>query len=346
MQREQGAGYVVTGHHADDQVETVLLRFLRGSGPAGLAGMAAAGPGNLVRPLLPFRKAELGAWLTSRAPDARPCLDAANLSLAHDRSWLRTVVLPLLSQRFPDVAERILVGQRQAAEDRAAWGHLVIADRDLALRRLPDGIEVARAPVARYDKALSAALLRALARTAGHRIGEARTERLRRLAATAASGRRVDLGDGWIAETAFDRLVIRRPSPAPSGELAVTLGTEAERGEARWGDWCITWQAAAAGATRRVEWTTWVTPGPLAVRAGRSGERVRPLGGVGRRAVRRLLMEARVPRIERSAYPVVLRGADIVWIPGVCRSDRALPRAGEPGLRLDAQRAGRRAADR
>jgi tRNA(Ile)-lysidine synthase len=255
-------------------------------------------------------------------------------------------VLPLLSQRFPDVAERILVGQRQAAEDRAAWGHLVIADRDLQLRRLPDGIEVARAPVARYDKALSAALLRALARTAGHRIGEARTERLRRLAATAASGRRVDLGDGWIAETAFDRLVIRRPSPAPSGELAVTLGTEAERGEARWGDWCITWHAAAAGETRRAEWATWVTAGPLAVRAGQPGERIRPLGGVGRRAVRRLLMEARVPRIERSAYPVVLRGADIVWIPGVCRSDRALPRAGEPGLRLDAQRAGRRAADR
>jgi tRNA(Ile)-lysidine synthase len=345
MQDAVGARYVVTAHHADDQVETVLLRFLRGSGMAGLAGIAASTGGGLVRPLLPFRRAEIAAWLARRAPAAKPHLDAANMSFQHDRSWVRGAVLPLLRQHFPDVDQQILAGQRQAAVERAAWDHLVASHPELEMRRVADGVEVARATLARYDKVLSAALLRALARTAGHRIGLVRAERVRRLAATAPSGRRVDLGDGWVAETAFDRLLIRRPSPGPSGGATVDLGTAEVPGEARWRDWCITWRVEPVGELQRHGWGTWVTPGPLALREGRRGERMRPLGGVGRRAVRRLLMEARVPRSERSAYPVILRGGEVVWVPGVCRSDRALPRSGEPGIRLDARRAGDAPAD-
>lgn len=344
MQRVHGARYVVTGHHADDQVETVLLRFLRGSGPAGLAGMAPAGPGSLVRPLLPFRRSEIAAWLAVRSPEAMPHFDAANVSPVHDRSWVRTELLPLLRQRFPDTEERLLTGQRQAAEDRAAWAQLVDSHPELELRRLRGGIEVARAPIARYDKVLSAALLRALARAAGHRVGSARAERIRRLA-TAPSGRRVDLGDGWIAETAFDRLLIRRPPSGPGTDSAIEVAAVAEPGEARWGEWCITWREETSGPSRRSSWITWVTPGPLVLRAGRSGERMRPLGGVGRRPIRRLLMEARVRRGERAAYPVIVRGAEVVWIPGVCRSDRSLPRPGEPGIRLDARRVGGTAVD-
>jgi tRNA(Ile)-lysidine synthase len=344
LQRSLTARYLITAHHADDQVETVLLRFLRGSGMAGLAAMSPAGPGGLVRPLLPFRKTEIVAWLAERAPEATPHLDPANVSPAHDRSWARSVVLPLLRQRFPEVDARILGVQQQAAADREAWARLLGSHPELQLRCIASGIEVARAPVARYDKALSVALLRALARAAGHRVGPARAERVRRFAARAPSGRRMELGEGWIAETAFDRLVIRRPGGQSVG-APVELVAGEESGEARWGDWCITWCREVAGAPCREGLTTWVTPGPLAVRARRSGERMRPLGGVGGRPVRRLLMEARVPRAERPAYPLVVRGGDVVWIPGVCRSDRSLPQPGESGLRLDARRVGHAEVD-
>src|SRR2546425_1120143 len=56
VRRRHGARYLVTAHHRDDQVETVLLRVLRGSAPAGLAGIPARGRGGVVRPLLPLPK--------------------------------------------------------------------------------------------------------------------------------------------------------------------------------------------------------------------------------------------------------------------------------------------------
>ena len=71
IQQRLVADYLVTAHHADDQMETVLYRLLRGSAPAGLAGIPARGPQGLVRPLLPFRRTELHEWLLTRHPDLR-----------------------------------------------------------------------------------------------------------------------------------------------------------------------------------------------------------------------------------------------------------------------------------
>src|SRR3989441_2801299 len=68
VQRRHGARYLVTAHHRDDQVETILLRLLKGSAPAGLAGIPARGRGGRARPLLPLAKARRVARLTAPRP--------------------------------------------------------------------------------------------------------------------------------------------------------------------------------------------------------------------------------------------------------------------------------------
>ncbi|MFQ5550261.1 MAG: tRNA lysidine(34) synthetase TilS, partial [Gemmatimonadales bacterium] len=88
-----GGRYIVMGHHADDQIETVLMRFLKGSGPAGLAGIGhRSGP--VVRPLLPFRKRELADWVAARGLRDLVCEDPSNLDERHLRNWIRNTVLP------------------------------------------------------------------------------------------------------------------------------------------------------------------------------------------------------------------------------------------------------------
>jgi tRNA(Ile)-lysidine synthase len=68
VQHGLGAAYLVTAHHQDDQIETVVLRALRGSAPAGLAGIARSGRDGLVRPLLPFTHRELLAHVAAATP--------------------------------------------------------------------------------------------------------------------------------------------------------------------------------------------------------------------------------------------------------------------------------------
>jgi tRNA(Ile)-lysidine synthetase-like protein len=85
---------------------------------------------------------------------------------------------------------------------------------------------------------------------------------------------------------------------------------------------------------------TWISPGALEVRLPAPGSRLVPLGGNGHRTVARLLMEGRVPRADRAAWPVIARGGQPVWIPGICRGHEAVPAPGTLALRMDLAPAG------
>ena len=342
VRRRHGAPYLVLGHTRDDQVETILMRVLRGSAPAGLAAMAPRGRGGRVRPLLAFTKAELAAHDAERRLPAHA--DPANADPRHLRSWLRTTLLPLIVARLGERAtDDLLRAGKAAALERRAWDGLLHELPQLHFRRVPRGCEVARDRVARYDDAVAVALLRAAARRVGLVLGMRAARRLLGLARCGLSGRRMPLGRGWTAEVAFDALRLVRDV----GCAAPQIVASAERGSAVFGDFHVHWAPAPAPLhVPRADWTTWIAGAEWELRGPRAGDRVMPLGGVGRRAVRRLLMEARVPRGERAAYPVVVRGETILWVPGICRSRDDLPRPGTPAVRLDVTKRGEPQADR
>nr|WP_097032591.1 tRNA lysidine(34) synthetase TilS [Sodalis endosymbiont of Henestaris halophilus] len=116
---------LLTAQHQDDQVETLLLALKRGSGPAGLAGMAADVPfrgHRLLRPLLNYNRAELEAY--GHVRKLRWLEDDSNTNLRFDRNFLRHKILPPMCQRWP---------QFTAAAARSAQ---LCADQELLLDEL------------------------------------------------------------------------------------------------------------------------------------------------------------------------------------------------------------------
>jgi tRNA(Ile)-lysidine synthetase-like protein len=147
-----------------------------------------------------------------------------------------------------------------------------------------------------------------------------------------------------VAEAEFERLRIYRPQD----DVPQPVTVPGERGEATFGEFVLRWDAAPVpqdATLDRTAWTTWIGQDGWEVRTLQPGDRMIPLGGVGHRSVRRLLMEARVPRGARDNYPVIARGKTILWVPGVCRSAADLPVPGTQGLRLDVIEHGRPEAD-
>lgn len=110
--------YLLSAHHADDQLETVLLALMRGAGLPGLSAMQAIQPfasGWLARPLLAFTRAELEEW--ARAERLTWLTDPSNDNLALDRNFLRRKIVAPLRERWPAAA---LTATRSADHLQAA----------------------------------------------------------------------------------------------------------------------------------------------------------------------------------------------------------------------------------
>ena len=96
--------YIVTAHHADDNIETVLMNFFKGTGITGMRGMLPK-TGKLVRPLLFASKARLHSFAASRQLSYRE--DSSNLSDKYSRNYIRHQVLPLIEKIYSGAAENI-----------------------------------------------------------------------------------------------------------------------------------------------------------------------------------------------------------------------------------------------
>jgi tRNA(Ile)-lysidine synthetase-like protein len=297
-----------------------------------LAGMAPQ-QRLLVRPMLPFRRAELEEYVRSVGLD--PWFDPANADPRHQRSWIRAELLPMLRGRLGEVDSNLLRVAHHAAADRAAWDAVLDVLPGLDLRAEPAGISVAAHALGNYDSALIQATILALARRAGCPLGPSRSQRVISLLRSGSSGDRAPLGGLWTAELSFGRLLIRH---APTEPPPLPWPLTCDEGAGAWGRWRFRWQRAVVPEQQeRSALSAWFTLEPLTVRAWAPGDKVRPLGSTGRRLIVRCFQDARVPRSSRGSWPVVTGTRDIVWVPGVCRSAEWLPPAGVEALRVDAQ---------
>ncbi|MDZ4674336.1 MAG: tRNA lysidine(34) synthetase TilS [Gemmatimonadota bacterium] len=330
---EQGCAFLILGHQRDDQVETVLMRVLAGSGPAGLAAMMAV-QGTVVRPLLNFTREELAGYLAEAG--WRCWQDPANADPRHTRSWLRVAVLPLLAGREPSVADLLVRVADQAGENRRAWDTVLEQLPALGVAVESGGVSVAAAPLLGYDSGLARTLIQAAGRRAGAVVGPKVAERVRMLVASGRSGAWVPLGGAWRAELDFGRLrIIRREGRLPLSQTGLGV---ASPGAVRWGRWNLAWRhEPAPDRVPRDGWTSWFIPGGCTVRAWHAGDRIRPRGGVGRRLVVHCMQDALVPRADRLDWPVLLAPevGPLLWIPGICRAEDAVPPPGSEALRID-----------
>ncbi len=131
MARESWCGFVATGHHADDQLETMLMRLLRGAGPKGLRGLRRVRwmeDVRVIRPMLEVTRADAEAICRAAGVVWRE--DATNADVSRRRGALRELVLPRLREQEPGCAVR---ASRAAELVGEAWA--LVEARARALRR-------------------------------------------------------------------------------------------------------------------------------------------------------------------------------------------------------------------
>ncbi len=142
-QRTQAGDCILTAHHADDQAETFLLNALRGSGVAGLRGIASRrylGETLLLRPLLRYSRDQLEAYANQH--EVAWFNDPSNQNLRFDRNYLRKQVLPLIKIRWPNFHNALSTSSQIQSETQELLSE--VAQQDYAALQVPGGSGQAR----------------------------------------------------------------------------------------------------------------------------------------------------------------------------------------------------------
>jgi len=312
------ARWIATAHHRDDQLETVLLRILFGSGVAGLAGIPAV-RGRIVRPVLDLSRRDLRAVCS--AAGLIPVRDDTNLDQNVPRNRLRHTVLPRLERADPGLATATLATAAAAgrARDRI--------DRYLQLRLEPrveeDTVRVRRSLLASLPHPLWPFALAQLHRLAGANYPPPEAAR-RELRRQLGSGRHVgcDCGDGWRWTTVGSDLLLARHREKTAdftytleapGEIEIPeLGVEVRLFQGPIAAWMMRGSSTRAGLALPI-----AVGDRLTIRNRRPGDRIQPLGCSYRRRLKDVLIDRRIPRWERDRLPLLCVGDRIAWVPGV-----------------------------
>lgn len=123
---EEQPGWLLTAHHADDNMETLLMNFFRGTGIRGLRGMLPV-QGRIVRPLLAFRKEELKTFAGTNQLEWRE--DASNESDKYSRNYFRHTVIPLVRKVFPEAEKNVLANLSRFREVELLYNQAVATHR-------------------------------------------------------------------------------------------------------------------------------------------------------------------------------------------------------------------------
>lgn len=320
-----GAAAVVLAHHGDDQAETVLMRLLRGSGMTGLSGMAYRNGRGYIRPLLDISRSEIEQYLRSYSLEWRE--DASNVDISYLRNRIRHQLLPLLEGYNPAIRTCLASTASIISDDEALLEQLTLQAFDESCRMDNERIVCDVGLLRTYIIALRRRVLRyAFKQLTGTLVGMSKrhSDSLCNMIDSERPNSQLALPHAVAAVREYDSLMLMP---------TVAVGTEAGY------ELLITapgfYQLPSGGtltvtSADSVDFPTdpgtacfdlAMLPFPWLVRTFRPGDRMTPFGMSGRKKIKDIFIDRKVPLSGRSRVPLLFCGTDLIWLAGICFSE-------------------------
>jgi tRNA(Ile)-lysidine synthase len=330
--RDAGAVALLTAHHADDQLETVLLALARGCGLDGLTGIAAAdrrGDVRVLRPLLALERETLHADALARG--LVWIEDPSNADTALARNAVRHRLLPAIRETLPGLAGQLADTLALLAEARITLEGLAAADLEAARLAACNVGELYRPALAALDPPRQAAVLRAWLVGLGARPPTRAKLAALREQLVLGEGAHGDVGhDGWRLLRHRERLFALPEGAVPVLPSDCELSWAGEPSMPVPGGGRLRFLRAPSGLSAE-----WLSGRPMRLGAARSSARLRLEAGGISRSVKNLWQEGAIPIWLRPAMPALsVEGRLLMAAPFGMDRDPSWPSAA-PGIRLD-----------
>ncbi len=324
------ADRIALGHTSDDQVETFLMRLIRG---AGLEGLRAIPPvrGLYIRPLIEVSRDETHAFCRER--NLKPRFDESNVDLSFLRNKIRGGLIPYIIKNYnPSFKEEVLREIQVISEDQALLEKLSEQQWKRVARHEEERVVLDRPKMLKFPLALRRRLLRkAILIVQGNLYGITfqHIEDVLNKVLMGESGASLDLPKGLIVYREYDIIGIakgrvgKRLPPDFSVPLKIPGETEISVWNKRISAGLVPVEKAALPKTRdEAVFDFGVIKLPLVLRRIQAGDRFRPLGMKGEKKLQDFFVDEKIPREDREKALVVTTAGQIIWVVGRRIDDR------------------------
>ncbi|WP_167747162.1 tRNA lysidine(34) synthetase TilS [Cohnella luojiensis] len=332
---KHSCAYLLTGHHADDQAETVLMRILRGTGISGLAGIPNRRKEEqleLIRPLLRITKCELLEYCKRNGvPYA---VDSSNVDRHYFRNTIRLDLMPMLEKYNPKLKASLvrLADMATADDDYMEAQTLQTFYREVTPSG--EGFRLERRRFRGLHVALQRRLIKLILNCSSSPVQMPDYQQVEEILTVLAQEHptviQLDIGDGWVMRREYEEAYIGPGLPESvnftyivnetMNELSIKETGERVRLERLEGS-IPHHQANLLQACFDEERLIY----PLRIRSRLPGDTMHPYGLNGTKKVQDMFVDAKVPRSRRDKLPLLVDGKGrLLWIPGMRRSSHAL----------------------
>lgn len=318
---------IALGHTASDQVETVLMHLLRGSGPQGLSGIPPVrklGSTAIVRPLIEVNREEILNYLKKN--NLTFCLDSSNRKTEYFRNKVRLKLLPLLRKNYNENIDGALLRLSEILkEENAYWERVVERVLGKVVSWEAEKILIDFKKFLRYNVIVQR---RVLYRLFGGIVSLSQIEAIRNLAQKSSQGKRIYLGRRFSVRKEGNLLIfsssperrfkkfnypLRVPGKNEIEGLNLTLNTR-----------IVDFYPVSEKETNTAYFDVdKINFKKLLLRNRREGDRFRPFGLRGTKKLSDFFIDRKIPRRLRDRVPLLVEGEDILWVVGIRRADKA-----------------------
>jgi tRNA(Ile)-lysidine synthase len=302
--------YLLTAHHADDNIETLLMNFFRGTGLHGLTGIPEK-TNYIRRPLLPFTREEL--LLFAREHNLQWVEDSSNESSKYTRNYFRNELIPALMQVFPKVRDNLQENLKRFREIEALYRLSVDAMKQKFVTQKGNELHI---PVKRLLGFENRALIYEV--ISGYGFTEKQIDEVIKLAES-GSGKYISSPDGSYRIIRHRHwLIINPAAPGGSGHFIIEEGQKALK---------------FAGVSLHIKTqsiincplpvdtsTACLDLGeivfPLILRQWKTGDYFYPLGMKKKKKVSRFLIDQKLSKVDKEKVWVIESNKRIVWVVG------------------------------
>lgn len=307
-------GWLLTAHHADDNLETLLMNFFRGTGVRGLRGMLPV-QGRIIRPLLPFRKEELKEFAVAGQLMWRE--DASNESEKYSRNYFRHTVIPQVRKIFPEAERNLLANLDRFRDVEILYCQAMTLHRSKLLEKRGNEVYL---PVRKLKKTEPlATILYEFIREYGFSAGQL-PDALHLLEGGQASfvqsaTHRIIRDRNW--------LIIAPLRTVLSSHILITQEDKAVSFEQGRLEWSVVNRPATVTAERSDAWLdARRLRFPLLLRKWQAGDYFYPLGMSGKKKLARFCIDQKLSLLEKESLWVLESDRRICWVVGQRIDDR------------------------